>query len=185
MPYTKKQLSLSKGQLKNLAKAIKTTTPIKIKFSYNQLKSNNNLVPLMLTQRQINRINKAITEKKGIVLSFSKKQINAIKQDGGIAPIIPAIGLALLTGALSGGVSAVSKYGVDKIIDKFDPNRGKGMKPIGQGLRPIGYGNDLNFQRKFAMTGPIKMKPPIKKKKVARKKAGTGLFPLGVRQRRV
>ena len=75
-------VSLSKGQLQKLAIAYNKKSPITIRLTKNQLSGAHEL---MLTKTQINKLKRAISNKTGSDIKFSKPQIrNAVRQGGSL-----------------------------------------------------------------------------------------------------
>ena len=65
-------VGLSNGQEKKLQSAIENFHPISLKLKPENLVGNHQI---MVTQTQLNAINKAKSKRKGIVLKFSQNQI--------------------------------------------------------------------------------------------------------------
>lgn len=131
-------IDLSKGQAQKLIDAIKKSSPIRMRFTAKQLKGKRG-IDLPLNKTQKNKINKAIKNNKGVMLSFSKPQVVKMKKHGGVAPALAALaplGMALLTGALG----AAGTFGATKLLETIDEKVSK--KPSDQGgfgLAPPGF----------------------------------------------
>ena len=69
MSYQSYSVSLTEWQKDNLARTYKNRSPITIRLKNEQLRGN---FPLLLTQTQINRINKSITDKTGVAIKITK-----------------------------------------------------------------------------------------------------------------
>lgn len=70
---------LTKGQKQKLASAIKNQSPLTLRLKHAHLRGNDEL---MLTNRQITKIKKAITQGKGTDIKISKNQIRkAVKYE--------------------------------------------------------------------------------------------------------
>lgn len=156
--YRKKEISLTKSQEKNVAKAITNNEPVNIKLSSSALKKKSGLDPLFLTQSQINRINKAQRSNSGLVLRLSKKQVNYMKQQAkkgnvgsGIGTILTALapslinaGTNLLGSLLSGnkkGEGMKRNNGKSKGSGVFLPGtfgRGNNGVPLNDFLKEMG-----------------------------------------------
>ena len=78
MSYHSYSVSLTEEQKENLARAYKNRSPTTIRLKNEQLRGK---FPLLLTQTQINRINKA--DKIGVDINISKKQISTQSKNGG------------------------------------------------------------------------------------------------------
>ena len=117
------KVNLSQGQKAKLAKAIKDGSALKLRLGKNALSGPDEL---MLSPRQIAKLQKAKKNNKGAEISFSKSSIKkSVKQGGslwtsllkltpfltkGVAKVAPH----LATGALS----ALGSLGIDKIFGK-------------------------------------------------------------------
>ena len=117
------KVNLSQGQKAKLAKAIKDGSALKLRLGKNALSGNDEL---LLSPRQIAKLQKAKRNNSGVEISFSKSSIRkSVKQGGslwtsllkltpfvtkGVAKVAPH----LATGALS----ALGSLGIDKIFGK-------------------------------------------------------------------
>ena len=125
MSYIKYNVNISKGQEDKLQNAIKYKKAVALRLSKDDLVGNH---MLLLTQAQINNINKARLENKGVSLKLSGKQIQAnLKVEGGFLGMLASLAATALpwlaktilpglaTGLISGGVEkAISGSGVEK-----------------------------------------------------------------------
>ena len=115
-PY---KVTLSTGQKERLKKAYKTNNAITIRLTKNELTGSDEL---MLTTRQINKLNKARATGKGSDIKISKTQIRKAVRHGGslftsllslgraFAPTIAkTLGLSALSGLVSEGTSQIVK----------------------------------------------------------------------------
>ena len=142
MSYDRFPVNLTAHQKRQLRKAIETNTPVKIRLSLSQLTSGDG-IPLLLTQAQINKVNKSIQNNKGMMLSMSKTQIRENKKNGGFLPALIPIAIAIGTALATGAASAVGTYAVNKVIKAVD--KGAGLYPqgtYGEGFTKI-PGTDL------------------------------------------
>ena len=116
MSYTQYKLNVSNGQKDKLKNAAKTKKAVSLRLSKNYLVGND---IMLLTQAQINSIQKAITQNNGVTLKLSGKQIKAnLRVEGGFlaallpflaetvlpaltSTILPALGVRALTGGAS------------------------------------------------------------------------------------
>ena len=140
--YVTHNVTVSPGQIASLRAALNAGRGLTLRIGVGHVTDGRRL-PLMLTKRQIEHLNKARRAGHGADLKLSKTQIAAMKKDGGIIPLLAAIpGLiaaaaptvlgALGTGALSGAAG----YGVKKALEAASgkglrlgpPRRGAGMK---------------------------------------------------------
>ena len=132
--YQLVELPLTDSQIYKLGYAIQNHLPVNLKIS--TIKQGQS-IPLLLTQRQINSIQKKSATRNGFMLKLSSTQISKMKKQGGFLPAIiaalPTIGSFLLNTALpalaSGALSGAAGLAVNEI----------GKKIRGEGLYPIGY----------------------------------------------
>ena len=103
--FQKAMINLSKGQMKDLAKAMQLSAPVTLRISAKDLTGN---VPILLTKRQHTKLLKMKKLNKGMQIRFSKNQILKMKKDGGIAPIFAALIPALIP-LITKGISALVK----------------------------------------------------------------------------
>ena len=125
--YFEYGVNLSEGQKTNLAKAIQTNSELTLRLKNNQLSGSDEL---MLTKTQLNKIQKAASNRTGVDLKISKSQIRkAVKQGGSLFSSLAMLGakaLPYVTKAASkalpalatGAVSALGSLGIDKIFGK-------------------------------------------------------------------
>ena len=126
------KVNLSQGQKAKLAKAIKDGSALKLRLGKNSLSGNDEL---LLSPRQIAKLQKAKKNNTGAEISFSKSAIRkSIKQGGSLWTSLLKLTPFLTKGVskvaphlATGAVSALGSLGIDKIF-------GKGM----QGGRPKG-----------------------------------------------
>src|SRR5258708_7316097 len=113
-------LTLTDFQKKNIAKSYSTKEPVNLRLGVSQLSGGND--ELLLTQRQIDKINKHKASNIGVELKIGIKQLRKM-QKGGIlpflAPLIPILaGVAktvLAPLAVSAATAAVT-HGVNKAM---------------------------------------------------------------------
>ena len=131
--YTKYSLALTDGQVKKLGSAIKNDKGITIRLK--KIQQGN--VPLLLTQTQINHLDKKAKANKGADLKHA--QVSAMKKDGGILPLLLAAIPALITAGKAaaaatalGAAGGLGKLAVDKITGRglrLGPSKkGKGLR---------------------------------------------------------
>ena len=125
--YFEYGVNLSVGQKENLAKAIQTNSELTLRLKNNQLRGSDEL---MLTKTQLNKIQKAASNRTGVDIKISKSQIRkAVKQGGSLFSSLAMLGakaLPFVTRAASkalpalatGAVSALGSLGIDKIFGK-------------------------------------------------------------------
>ena len=125
--YFEYGVNLSVGQKENLAKAIQTNSELTLRLKNNQLSGSDEL---MLTKTQLNKIQKAASNRTGVDLKISKSQIRkSVKQGGSLfsslamlgAKALPFVSKAAskaLPALATGAVSALGSLGIDKIFGK-------------------------------------------------------------------
>ena len=124
-------VNLSQGQKAKLARAIKDGSALKLRLGKNALSGPDEL---MLSPRQIAKLQKAKRNNKGAEISFSKSSIRkSVKQGGSLWTSLISLGakaLPLVTKGVAkvaphlatGALSALGSLGIDKIF-------GKGAQP--------------------------------------------------------
>ena len=127
--YLEYHVNLSDGQKENLAKAMKTGSELTLRLKNNQLSRRDEL---MLTETQLNKIQKAVKNKTAADIKISKTQIRkSVKQGGNLFSSLTMLGanaLPYVTKAASkmvpalatGAVSALGSLGIDKIFGNGD-----------------------------------------------------------------
>ena len=121
------KVNLSQGQKAKLAKAIKDGSALKLRLGKNALSGPDEL---MLSPRQIAKLQKAKKNNKGAEISFSKSSIKkSVKQGGSLWTSLISLGtkaLPFVTKGVSkvaphlatGALSALRSLGIDKIFGK-------------------------------------------------------------------
>ena len=129
-------VNLSQGQKAKLAKAIKDGSALKLRLGKNALSGPDEL---MLSPRQIAKLQKAKKNNKGAEISFSKSSIRkSVKQGGSLWTSLISLGakaLPLVTKGVAkvaphlatGALSALGSLGIDKIFGE-GAQRPKGMQ---------------------------------------------------------
>ena len=127
MSYSPYGVKLSDGQKEKLSKALLNSSAITIRLTKNDLTGPNDL---MLTKRQVKRIQKAIKNKTGVDLKISKTQIRKIVKEGGslwsslfslgtkMLPYATKAASKTLPALATGAISGLANFGVDKIFGK-------------------------------------------------------------------
>ena len=121
--YFEYGVNLSEGQKTNLAKAIQTNSELTLRLKNNQLRGSDEL---MLTKTQLNKIQKAASNRTGVDLKISKSQIRKVVQGGSLfsslamlgAKALPFVASKALPALATGAVSALGSLGIDKIFGK-------------------------------------------------------------------
>ena len=121
------KVNLSQGQKAKLAKAIKDGSALKLRLGKNALSGSDEL---MLSPRQIAKLQKAKRNNRGVEISFSKSSIKkSVKQGGSLWTSLISLGtkaLPFVTKGVSkvaphlatGALSALGSLGIDKIFGK-------------------------------------------------------------------
>ena len=117
------KVNLSQGQKAKLAKAIKDGSALKLRLGKNSLSGNDEL---LLSPRQIAKLQKAKQNNSGAEISFSKSSIRkSIKQGGSLWTSLLKLTPFLTKGVskiaphlATGAVSALGSLGIDKIFGK-------------------------------------------------------------------
>ena len=119
------KVHLSQGQKAKLAKAIKDGSALKLRLGKNALSGNDEL---LLSPRQIAKLQKAKRNNSGVEISFSKSSIRkSVKQGGSLWTSLISLGakaLPFVTKGVSkvaphlatGAFSALGSLGIDKIF---------------------------------------------------------------------
>ena len=126
--YYEWPLKLTDNQKMNLAKSIKNKCPLTLRIKYlNLIKTDDKL---LVTERQMNKIDKAMDKGTGLDIKLGKEQIRKIAKHGGNlftslatlgAKVLPCAvkGVSKAAPALAtGAVSALGSLGIDKILGK-------------------------------------------------------------------
>lgn len=154
MSYIQYKVNVSKGQEDKLRNAVNTKKAVHLRLSKNDLQGDH---MLLLTQAQINQIEKARAQNKGVTLNLSGKQIKAnLTVEGGflgllaglasrfLLPAVKTFLPAILGGLASGGIEkAISGSGMEGKDGFFVQKNGECYEGTytGQGLflNPSGY----------------------------------------------
>ena len=135
--YIEYRVSLTDGQKENLAKAYRMKYPHTFRLKYEQLHGN---FPMLLTQTQINQIERAKRDRVGLQIKISKEQMRSQGQSGGflgalagllgrtVLPIVTKIAPKILGPLGVGALSGLASTGVSKIL-------GNGMISIANNKR--------------------------------------------------
>ena len=115
------KVNLSQGQKAKLAKAIKDGSALKLRLGKNSLSGNDEL---LLSPRQIAKLQKAKKNHTGVEISFSKSSIRkSIKQGGSLWTSLLKLTPFLTKGVskiaphlATGAMSALGSLGIDKIF---------------------------------------------------------------------
>ena len=125
--YIEYGVKLTDGQKSKLATAIRNKSPLTLRLKHGHLKGPDEL---MLTQRQISKIKKSITNGTGSDIKISKTQIrSSVKHGGNLFTSLASIGAKVLPYAIkgiskaapaiaTGAASALGSIGIDKIFGK-------------------------------------------------------------------
>lgn len=135
--YVEININLTPTQRNMIAKAVKSGSSARLKFTNSQLKGNN--AKLYVSKMQYKRIQKALSNNKGVMLTISQKQLNQMKKGGILPLILPAL------------IGAVAPFLLNKLFPG-NSNEGSGiMLPYQQQPRPtrqkkIAVNKEQNFE---------------------------------------
>ena len=127
MTYIEYGVNLTDNQKLNLASAINNKTPLTLRIKRTNLRGNDEL---MLTKRQIVKIQKSLSNGTGTNIKISKTQISKlVKHGGNLFTSLASLGAKVLPYAVrgiskavpalaTGAVSALGSLGIDKIFGK-------------------------------------------------------------------
>ena len=125
--YFEYGVNLSVGQKENLVKAIQTNSELTLRLKNNQLQGGDEL---MLTKTQLNKIQKAASNRTGVDIKISKTQIRKSVREGGslfsslamlgakALPFVTKAAAKALPALATGAVSALGSLGIDKMFGK-------------------------------------------------------------------
>ena len=125
--YIEYGVNLTDNQKSNLASAISNKTPLTLRIKHSNLRGNDEL---MLTKRQIVKIQKSLANGTGTDIKISKTQIRKlVKHGGNLFTSLASLGAKILSYAVKGiskavpalatrAVSALGSLGIDKIFGK-------------------------------------------------------------------
>ena len=128
--YIEYGVTLTDGQKSKLASAILNKSPLTLRLKHGHLRGSDEL---MLTQRQISKIKKSITNGTGSDIKISKTQIrHSVKHGGNLFSSLASLGARVLPYAIkgvskvvpalaTGAASALGEIGLNKIFGKGIP----------------------------------------------------------------
>ena len=125
--YMEYEVKLTDGQKTKLASAIINQSPLTLRLKHSHLRGNDEL---MLTKRQIAKINKSIANGTGSDIKISKTQIRrSVKHGGNLFSSLASIGAKVLPYAIkgiskavpalaTGAATALGELGINKIFGR-------------------------------------------------------------------
>ena len=125
--YMEYEVKLTDGQKTKLASAIINQSPLTLRLKHSHLRGNDEL---MLTKRQIAKINKSIANGTGSDIKISKTQIRkSVKHGGNLFSSLASLGAKVLPYAIkgiskavpalaTGAATALGELGINKIFGK-------------------------------------------------------------------
>lgn len=126
MSYVEYKINLSEGQKHKLAKSYRDKCPYTLRLKYEDL---NGTFPILLTQTQINKIDRAKQNKSGLEIKISREQM---RSQGGflntLIPFITKLAPKILAPLGVGALSGLASTGVSKIL-------GNGMVSVARNKR--------------------------------------------------
>ena len=129
--YIEYGVQLTPNQKSNRKRAIKNKTPLTLRLRHTQLRGSDEL---MLTQRQINKLEKSLATGKGSDIKISKTQIrHSVKHGGNLFTSLASLGARFLPYAIkgvsklapalaTGAASALGEIGLKKLFGKGVPS---------------------------------------------------------------
>lgn len=162
--YHKHGVTLSEGQKKRLAKAIKDRSEITLRLSSSELNGSDDL---RLTRTQINRLKKAGSQGKGSDLKLSKIQIRHMIQKGDslittlmslgtrALPYATNFASKVLPGLATGALSSLGNFVMDKILGQGQGQIGGFMIPQNKIDQLIAHKNLLTKKQKEQIIAAI------------------------------
>ena len=136
MEYT---VYLSERQKGKLKKCFKAKQKCQIRVSHSR-QNEREPVKLLLSKRQIDKIEKLKIDNKGCDIDVSYKQIKEAIQKGGLLPFLIPLAITLGKAALTSGAAALGTFAGKKIVDKMANTGGALTLPgtqrvVGNGVR--------------------------------------------------
>lgn len=183
MPYESDNISFNQKQRESLRLAVERDLGVQIRLTADQLKKTDNLVPVLLTKRQVSRLSKARSDNVGLFLKFSHAQLKQMSKSG--SGFLIALATAIATGAASAAAGIAVKKIAQKIEDGKEQrieNRAKRQEKREE-RRNSRQGGSVTFE-------PIDQVPPLGQDLIVGGcckycsqpvKGGEGLYPLGYR----
>ena len=125
--YIEYGVTLSDGQKSKLLSAIQNKSPLTLRLKHSHLQGSDEL---MLTQRQLNKIQKSLANGTGVDIKISKTQIrNSVKHGGNLFTSLIKLGLKVLPYAVkgvskvapaiaTGAATALGDIGIKKLFGK-------------------------------------------------------------------
>ena len=125
--YIEYGVKLTDGQKSKLVSAIRNKSPLTLRLKHSQLRGSDEL---MLTQRQISKINKSIANGTGSDIKISKTQVRkSVKYGGNLFSSLASLGARVLPYAIkgiskavpalaTGAATALGELGINKIFGK-------------------------------------------------------------------
>ena len=123
--YIEYRVKLADGQKSKLASVIRNKSPLTLRLKHSHLRGTDEL---MLTRRQINKIEKSLANGSGSDIKISRTQIRrSVKHGGNLFTSLASLGARLLLLAMrgvskvapalaTGAASALGEIGVKKLL---------------------------------------------------------------------
>ena len=177
--YIEYGVKLTDGQKSKLASAIRNNSPLTLRLKHGHLRGPDEL---MLTSRQISKIEKSIANGTGSDIKISKTHIrNSVKHGGNLFSSLASLGARVLPYAIkgvskvapalaTGAASALGEIGLNKIFGKGVTKGGQLMIPIPKKYYPMlsNIKGDLTksqidaINKMFQSGRQVSIKPTIK-----------------------
>ena len=140
--YIEYKVKLRPNQKSKLASAIRNKSPLTLRLKHSQLRGSDEL---MLTRRQITKLEKSLALGKDVDIKISQTQIRrSVKHDGNLFSSLASLGARLLP---------LAKRGVSKVAPALAPGTASALGEIG--LKKL-FGKGITILRKY-----IGMLPPF------------------------
>ena len=149
--YIEYGVKLTDGQKSKLASAIRNKSPLTLRLKHGHLRGPDEL---MLTKRQISKIQKSLTNGTGSDIKITKTQIrSSVKHGGNLFTSLASLGAKVLPYAIKG-------------VSKAAPGLATGaLSALGDiGLKKI-FGNGITIPKKFFPMLPL-IKPELLKSQI-------------------
>ena len=149
--YIEYGVKLTNGQKSKLSSAIRNNSPLTLRLKHSHLRGPDEL---MLTQRQISKIQKSIANGTGSDIKISKTQIrSSVKHGGNLFSSLVSLGAKVLPYAIKGAA---------KVAPALATGAASALGDIG--LKKI-FGNGITIPKKFFPMLPM-IKPELLKSQI-------------------
>ena len=166
--YIEYGVKLSDGQKSKLLSAIKNRSPLTLRLKHSHLQGSDEL---MLTQRQIAKIQKSLANGTGTDIKISKKQISSsVKHGGNLFTSLMSLGSKVLPYAVkgvskfapalaTGAASSLGDLGIKKLFGKGIPIPKKFFPMLTQIVEELTKAQIDQINKVFKTGGQLVIKP--------------------------